>query len=244
MTTKLKDNVSYYDEFAAGYEERRHHGYHRFLDDEQASLVKSYLKPSDRVLEIGCGTGLLMTRLKDHVAELVGVDLSPGMLEHARARGLDVHESGANALPFEDESFDLAYSFKVLPHVQEIDGALAECSRVLKPGGTAILEFYNPTSVRGLRKALIRDRISGQTREDEVFTRFDGLSGAQEMMTRAGMRPMSHKGIIVVTPFAQVHSIPLLGSFLRAAERLTSALPLGRFGGFLSVVAKKGQLPD
>lgn len=237
--TKLKDNVSYYDEFAAGYEARRHHGYHHFLDDEQASLVKSHLKPGDRVLEIGCGTGLLLKRLSDHDGDVVGVDLSPGMLEHARARGLDVHESGANELPFEDASFDLAFSFKVLPHVREIEGALAECSRVLKPGGTAILEFYNPTSVRGLRKAVVRDRISGTTREDEVFTRFDTLSGAKNMMAAAGLQPIGHKGIIVVTPFAQVHSVPLLGSLLRGAERLSSALPFGRFGGFLSIVAKK-----
>ncbi len=235
----LRDNVSYYDEFAAGYEQRRHHGYHQFLDDEQIALVKDHLRSGDRVLEIGCGTGLLMMRLADHDGEVVGVDLSPGMLEHARARGLNVQESAADKLPFEDASFDLAYSFKVLPHVQEIERALAECARVLRPGATAILEFYNPTSLRGLRKALIRDHISGDTREDQVFTRFDTLGAVRAMVARAGMRPVDHRGIIVVTPFAQVHSVPLIGALLRGAERASSSLPIGRLGGFLSVVAKK-----
>lgn len=237
---KLKDNVSYYDEFAAGYEARRHYGYHQFLDDEQAALVKAHLNPGDRVLEIGCGTGLLMMRLADHDGDVVGVDLSPGMLEHALARGLEVHEASATALPFDDESFDLAYSFKVLPHVKDIEGALAECGRVLKPGGTAILEFYNPTSIRGLRKALVKDRISGTTRENEVFTRFDTLAEVKRLTQGSGLKPVGHKGLIVVTPFAQVHNVPLIGGILRAKERVFSALPTNRFGGFLSVVAKKG----
>jgi len=238
----LIDNVTYYDEFAAGYERRRHHGYHLFLDDQQAALVKSYLRPGARVLEIGCGTGLLMSRLADHEGEVVGVDLSPGMLEHARTRGLSVHEASATDLPFEDGSFDLAYSFKVLAHIRDIGDALAECARVLAPGGTAILEFYNPTSLRGLRKVLVRDRISGQLREDQVFTRFDSLGEARRLVEEAGMRPIGRRGIIVLTPFAQVHSVPLVGGILRAAERAASALPLGRFGGFLSVVAKRDEI--
>jgi len=236
----LKDNVSYYDEFAAGYEQRRHHGYHRFLDDEQAQLVRSHLRPGDRVLEIGCGTGLLLTRLAEHDGDVVGVDLSPGMLEHARARGLDVHESGAERLPFDDASFDLAFSFKVLAHIRDIGDALAECTRVLRPGGTAIMEFYNPSSLRGLRKALIRDRISGDTREDQVYTRFDTLAEARRLVAAAGLRPTGYRGLIVVTPFAQVHSVPALGGLLRGAERAASALPLGRLGGFMSIIARKG----
>ena len=235
--TDRKDNVTYYDAFSLRYEERRGSGYHRFLDDEQAGLVLRHLRSGARVLEIGCGTGLIMQRLSS--ADVCGVDLSPGMLEHARARGLQVQEASGVDLPFPTASFELAYSFKVLAHVEEISQAVRECHRVLKPGGLAILEFYNPWSLRGLRKRWSRGRISDSLREDQVLTRFDGLQRARGLLVDAGFHYVGYHGIIVVTPAALLHKVPLLGSTLRLAERMSSATPLGRLGGFLSVLGRK-----
>ena len=84
----------------------------------------------------------------------VGIDLSPGMLRKARARGLDVVHGSVTDLPFGDGEFDLAYSFKVLAHVERIERALGEMARVVRPGGHVIAEFYNPWSLRGLIKRL------------------------------------------------------------------------------------------
>ena len=235
--TEPEDNVAYYDAFSLRYEDRRGSGYHRFLDDEQAGLVRRHLRPGDRVLEVGCGTGLIMQRLPG--ADLRGVDLSPGMLERARARGLRVQEASALDLPFALGTFDLVYSFKVLAHVEEISQAVRECHRVLKPGGLAILDFYNPWSLRGLRKRFSRGRISDSLREDQVLTRFDGLRRARGLLVDAGFRYVGHRGIIIVTPAALLHQVPFLGSPLRFAERLSSATPLGRLGGFLSVLGRK-----
>ena len=236
----MKDNVTYYNEFSAGYEARRHGGYHRFLDDLQASLVRERLTGAEDVLEVGCGTGLIMSRLSDSAASVTGVDISPGMLEHAKTRGLDVHEASVTDLPFEDSCFDLVYSFKVLAHVQEIGTAMEECLRVTRPGGTALLEFYNPTSWRGVRKRVVVDRISGDTRESEVYTRYDTLSGARGVLEAAGWSYAGHRGVIIFTPFAQMHLVPGVGHLLRAGERLASRTPLGRLGGFLTVFGTKG----
>ena len=148
---------AYYDEFSHRYEaERRPNrpdGYHALVDDLEVELVERYGAGGD-VLECGVGTGLLLERIARFARPRAGIDLSPGMLERARARGLDVREASVTAIPFDDASFDVTCSFKVLAHVPEIGRALAEMARVTRPGGVVIAEFYNPVSLRGLVKRL------------------------------------------------------------------------------------------
>src|SRR5262245_29395849 len=143
------DNRAYYDDFSHGYERERGRGYHQLLDDLEMSIV-SPLARGRRVLEIGCGTGLILERIAREARSASGIDLSPGMLQTARARGLDVTLASATQLPFSDSSFDLVCSFKVLAHVPEIERALSEAARVTRPGGQLVLEFYNPWSLRYL----------------------------------------------------------------------------------------------
>src|SRR5262249_39643699 len=137
-------NREYYDAFSAGYESRRGErdpgGYHELLDELEADFVARVGAGKDG-LEGGCGAGLVLRRIGGFAAGASGIDLSPGMLAHARARGLHVTEGSATALPFPDASFDVACSFKVLAHVPDIEGALAEMLRVVKPGGHVIAEF-------------------------------------------------------------------------------------------------------
>jgi len=132
------DNKDYYDEFAAAYEARRRpndpHGYHALIDDLEIEIVERYAKDKT-VLECGCGTGLLLERIAHFAKRAQGIDLSPGMLDKARARGLDVREASVTSIPFPDASFDVACSFKVLAHVEDIRRALSEMARVTKPGG-------------------------------------------------------------------------------------------------------------
>src|SRR5690606_7344623 len=135
------------------------------------------------VLEVGCGTGLVLRRIARFAKSAKGVDLSPGMLERARERGLDVIEGSATALPFEKDSFDVTCSFKVLAHVPEIDLALSERARVTRPGGVILAEFYNPHSIRGLVKRFgPAGRIAPGAHEKQVFTRFDSPLDVARML--------------------------------------------------------------
>lgn len=233
-----KDNRSYYDEFAAWYENERHRGYHRLIDDLQVDLLQEHVRGKD-VLEVGCGTGLLLERVAQLAASAKGIDISPGMLEQARQRGLSVMEGCATELPYESESFDVVYSFKVLAHVQDIEVALAECARVVRPGGKLFLEFYNPQSLRYLARRLGgAKKISQQTRESAVFTRWDSPAIAQGYLP-AEVRLDSWAGVRIFTPAAFLHRLPLVGQGLRTLEFVARDSPLSRFGGFLVACATK-----
>jgi ubiquinone/menaquinone biosynthesis C-methylase UbiE len=246
-TTGERDGLdatrAYYDEFSKSYERHRRpndaNGYHALVDDLEVELCARYGAGKD-VLECGCGTGLILERIKEHARRAVGIDLSPGMLELARARGLDVHEGSVTELPFPDASFDVTCSFKVLAHVPDIGRALAEMARVTRPGGVLLAEFYNPWSLRGLVKRLgPAGKISDRTRESAVYTRFDSPRVLPRILP-PGTRVEAARGIRIVTPAAAAMSIPVVSGMFRAAERFLCDTPAARFGGFYVAVIRKG----
>jgi ubiquinone/menaquinone biosynthesis C-methylase UbiE len=236
-----RDSRDYYNDFSTVYEAHRHEGYHKMLDDLEFSIIEPFTTNKD-VLEAGCGTGLILRRSAEIANRAVGIDLSPGMLSLARDRGLEVFESGVNELPFEDQSFDTVYSFKVLAHVPDISGALKEMTRVTRPGGHLILEFYNPTSLRGLIKRLKpATRITETTHDEQVFTRFDTLADIRGYLPDE-VELVGIRGVRVVTPAAVIHKIPGLHQLFRAAEFSLRSGPFARLAGFLVVILKRREI--
>ena len=109
-----------------------------------AAYLLPHLKPGQRVLDFGCGPGIISVGLAEAVdpGELHGIDMEASQIELARAAA----QAGGHAnatfrvgdvtdLPFEDESFDVAHCHAVLMHVPDTPAVLAEVKRVLKPGG-------------------------------------------------------------------------------------------------------------
>src|SRR5262245_61298450 len=96
---------SYYDRFAATYERERHHGYHRLIDELELELVRRYGSGRD-VFEAGCGTGLLLRETASIARSASGLDLSRGMLETARHRGLRVMQGSLTHVPLPSASVD------------------------------------------------------------------------------------------------------------------------------------------
>lgn len=233
-----RDNQSYYDEFAGWYENERHDGYHALIDDLETDLIVERSR-GKRVLEVGCGTGLILRRIAPQAAEAKGIDISPGMLEKALERGLDVQQADCTDLPFEDNHFDLVYSFKVLAHVQDIDQALREMVRVTDRGGLLVLEFYNRLSLRYLAKRLGGpQKISQATDEGAVFTRWDTPLDLIRRMPE-NVRVVDWAGVRVVTPHAGAHRVPLVRKLLSRAEFRARDSLLKYFGGFLVVILEK-----
>ena len=119
----------------------------RGADRQQQELRRTFLAdiafpPGARVLEVGCGTGVLtrvIARWPD-VAQVIGVDPAPSLLSKARALAAELpnirfEEADGRSLPFDDRSFDVVVFDSTLSHVPEPERALAEAHRVLRPLG-------------------------------------------------------------------------------------------------------------
>lgn len=235
------NNRAYYDDFSESYERERGHGYHQMLDDLELRICAP-LATGRRVLEAGCGTGLILGRLAKHADSAWGVDISPGMVRVAKQRGLSVVLGSVTNLPFADDSFDLVCSFKVLAHVPDIGAALRELARVTRPGGQLVLEFYNPFSLRYLAKRIAGPQpISNGRDEADVYTRWDPPHVLPRLMP-PNVSLEGIRGVRVFTPAAFVHRLPLLSRALRVAEQVALDSPLRYFGGFTVAILRKQQL--
>jgi SAM-dependent methyltransferase len=105
----------------------------------RVKMLSSHLKPGMTVLELGCGTGTFARELARSGADVVAIDVSPELLEIARANysAPNVHYQTENAyaLSYPDAAFDSVVGSSVLHHL-EVEEALRNIYRVLKPGGT------------------------------------------------------------------------------------------------------------
>lgn len=105
------------------------------------------LQAGDRVLDIGCGPGILVSEMAEEVGStgtIWGIDISETMLDLAQKRcsaktTVTLKSGRAEALPFEDNTFDAAVAVQVYEYVPDIQQALNELFRVLKPGGRAVI---------------------------------------------------------------------------------------------------------
>jgi len=105
-----------------------------------------------RVLEVGCGAGTDLVQFARHGAIAAGVDLSESAIALATANMSQHHLAAAlavadgEALPFANQMFDLVYAHGVVQYTTHDRLLVAECRRVLKPGGRAIFQVYNRLS--------------------------------------------------------------------------------------------------
>lgn len=231
------DTAQYYDEYAKRYDDIKVGPYHELVHELEFELLRQH-RGEGRILECGCGSGLVLDKVFFDEAAL-GIDISPGMLERARRKGCTVSLASVTELPFPDDIFDLVFSLKTLPHVPDARRALREMSRVAKPGGQIVAEFYNPFSIRGLVRRL-RDPLEtgpGLTDHD-VYYRSDRPRDVRESLLPSSLEITSQRGIRILTPAPIVLEVPVIGGLVRSLERwLADRLP--RLGGFYLVVARK-----
>ncbi len=118
------------------------------------ALARAGLQPGMRLLDVACGTGVVMEQAAKTVPleRIVGLDPSVGMLEAARRKFPEAtfREGRAEKIPGEDNAFDFVSMGYALRHVETLDAAFREYFRVLKPGGKVlILEISRPHSRTG-----------------------------------------------------------------------------------------------
>jgi SAM-dependent methyltransferase len=118
-----------YDGLAAWYEEFR-----PALSTHESEALERLLGPGEgRCLDLGCGTGVALEPLRRLGWSVVGTDVSEDLLDVARERGLEAVRTPAEALPFDDGSFDAAVSIWTHTDVDDFQAVLRELARVLRP---------------------------------------------------------------------------------------------------------------
>jgi SAM-dependent methyltransferase len=111
-------------------------------------------RAGERILDLGCGDGVLTQKLVAAGCEVVGVDADPAMVAAARERGIDARLGDARALAF-DAEFDAVFSNAALHWVGQPDVVTAGVKRALKPGGRYVGEFGGHANIAAIRTALI-----------------------------------------------------------------------------------------
>ncbi len=118
---------------------------HRLMERTLHQVLEP-LRAAHRILDVGCGHGLLSRSLtKQH--QVVGVDFALGMLRLARDNGLTAYHADVTCLPFADDQFDICLCAEVIQHFEDSGPLFAEMARVCRPGGRVVVSTLNRSSL-------------------------------------------------------------------------------------------------
>jgi ubiquinone/menaquinone biosynthesis C-methylase UbiE len=184
-----------FDEWSHNYDQSLLHKVlfdpvHRTVVGAMGTLLRGV--PIPRIVDVGCGTGRLLIRLRDQFpyAELHGVDPSAGMIEVARNKadleGIRIDHGSAEALPFESSSFDAVVSTMSFHHWDDQAAGLAEIGRILRPGRPLILvDVLSDGPFRGLVNRFGRGHGLGFRSRDEL----------DDLLRGAGLRMVASRAV-------------------------------------------------
>jgi SAM-dependent methyltransferase len=159
----------------------------------EAALRRVDLRAGQRVLDIGCGAGAFLRLVADRGARVFGLDASEALIELARARlpDADLRVGEMEALPYEDDTFDLVTGFTSFFFANDMVAALREAGRVAKPGAPVVIQVWGPYERRDLAAMMkiahryLPPRPPDAPPEPELWK--PGV--LEEMATEAGLEP-------------------------------------------------------
>jgi len=133
----------------------------QYSEEQEAKIttIKQNLSPKDNsaILDLGCGTGLLMKHFADQTKLYIGVDISRELLKHAKKKANPFPNTtlilaDADNLPFPDQTFDTVFAITLLQNVPQPNTTLTEINRVAKTRA--------PIVVTGLRKRFTQEELA------------------------------------------------------------------------------------
>jgi len=186
------------------YEEKRQFRYS--LQDYMHDTFRFADFAGKKVLEIGCGAGIDSAEFARNGALVTSTDFTERSVQSTKEllaeAGLpvNVQQADATSLEFDDETFDCVYSFGVLHHIPDIEKALSEIKRILKPGGQVMVMLYHKDSLlygysivylRGIAEKqlekLTMDELLAkysERKEDNPYTRVYTREEAKDLFSR------------------------------------------------------------
>jgi len=207
------------------------------------------LPPSAKILDVGCGPGRQMGRLRSKGFEVLGVEPAENMRKIARSRlpAGTVQDGSALNLPFENDTFDFVYEievFRYLAHEDNLQG-LREVFRVLRPGGIFFGTFANLFAMDGFQVLEgFRSLREKWTRRPRTWhTEFETPKSLERMLRCAGFSLVETHGAMLAS-LRIAYRLGPIGMYLaRALESVDPVLSdvsfLRRFAGYLVGIARK-----
>lgn len=170
--TRAHSAESYFSEIAESWDQLRALHYPE-ADIEKALLTQIDSQSFDRIVDLGTGTGRMLTLLAPYAREAEGLDMSHHMLTVARAnlnradvRNARVRQGDVTDTPFESNSADLVIVHQVLHYLENPQAVLAEAARILRPGGRLLLVDFAPHDLEFLRETQGHRRLG--IREEDM----------------------------------------------------------------------------
>ncbi|HWQ14786.1 MAG TPA: methyltransferase domain-containing protein [Roseiflexaceae bacterium] len=173
------------------------------------------------VLDVGCGTGRLLSQLPATAYERHGIDVSLGMIRQARRRDARLHclQASATSIPYEDGTFDVVFSAAVLHHIAEpraVAQAIGEMVRVTRAGGTTIIWDHNPLNPYW---PIIMRRVPQDIGEERLISRREIGAALRALAPHYRLR-IQWRQMTFIPDFAPVWSLPGLALLEAVLEQL------------------------
>lgn len=164
---------------------------HAFVYEKAKGLVDLLApKKGERILDLGCGTGVLTAAIADQGAEVFGIDRSPEMVEQAKSKfpGLQFAVADATQLSFNGE-FDAVFSNAVLHWIPEAEKVIEGVARALKPRGRFVAEFGGKGNIKTLVKGFYRAFVALGMKEPEDVSPwfYPGIAEYSALLEKQGL---------------------------------------------------------
>lgn len=162
--------------------------YHYHIPPLLERLATEY--PGGKLLEIGCSMGTDLLQSARNGLQVTGIDLTEAGIDLARRRfdlyghSADLRIGNAEQLEFDDDTFDIVYSFGVLHHTVDTQQAINEVHRVLKPGGKAAIMLYHSRSLNQVAHLLTGLPADGNREDPVPIARTYSRSSARQLFSR------------------------------------------------------------
>jgi SAM-dependent methyltransferase len=151
------------------------------------------LLPGHCVLDVGCGAGAFLGLVAAHAARPFGLDASEALLEFARqrVRQADLRVGDMEALPYEDDTFDLVTGFNAFFFADDIVAALREAGRVAKPGAPVVIQVWGSHERNDLEamKNVVRPFMPSRPPDAPPEPNYSEPGVLEELAASAGLMP-------------------------------------------------------